>query len=278
MHLDAHVHFWKYDRTRLGWIDKNMKVLQKDYLPTDLSGTLARNDMDGVIAVQAEQSEVETLFLIELAKTHPIIKGVIGWVDLQAPNVGERLDYFMPNAIIRGYRHIAQSEPDDFFYGEDFRRGLTAVFERGYAYDLLVFPRQLKATVDLVNAFPGERFVLDHCGKPEIKNKKLDDWKQQIKELGAHPNVYCKLSGLFTEAEWKSWSAGDFYPYLDVVFDVFGTDRLMFGTDWPVMLLSGMYVQWKSLLEKYMENMNEEVKDNVFGWNAMRMYQIVGSR
>ncbi len=274
MHIDSHVHFWKYDRTRLEWIDRNMKVLQKDYLPTDIASTLRRNDIDGVVAVQAEQSEVETLFLVELAQTNPIIKAVVGWVDLQNENVEQRLEYFSSNSIIRGYRHIAQDEPDDFFYRAEFRRGLTAVFERGLSYDILVYARQLKAAADLVEAFPGERFVLDHCGKPEIRSKKIDDWKQHIRALAAHQNVYCKLSGLFTEAEWKSWSAGDFYPYLDVVFEAFGTDRLMFGTDWPVMLLSGMYVQWKSLLEKYMENMHEEAKENVFGGNAQRFYQV----
>lgn len=274
MHIDSHVHFWKYDRTRLDWIDNNMKVLQKDYLPSDIASTLKRNDMDGVVAIQAEQSEVETLFLLELARTHPIIRGVVGWVDLQAENVAERLEYFSPNSIIKGYRHIAQSEPDDFFYRDDFRRGLAAVFERGLTYDILVYPRQLKAATDLVKAFPGERFVLDHCGKPEIRAKKKDEWKQHIGQLATHQNVYCKLSGLFTEAEWKSWSAGDFYPYLDTVFNVFGPDRIMFGTDWPVMLLSGMYVQWKSLVEKYMENMNDEAKENVFGANAQRFYSI----
>lgn len=274
MRIDSHVHFWKYDRTRLDWIDDSMKVLQKDYLPTDLSGTLSRNDMDGVIAVQAEQSEVETLFLVELASTYSLIKGVVAWVDLRAANVAERLEYFSQYTIIKGYRHIVQSEPDGFMDDPAFRKGIAALAPFGYTYDLLLYPHQLKEATRLVEAFPDQAFVVDHCAKPNIKQPFSEEWAADMRALAAHPNVHCKLSGLFTEAKWKSWSAGDFYPFLDLVFDAFGTERLMFGTDWPVILLSGMYVQWKSLLEKYMEGQVDEVRDQVFGLNAATFYKI----
>ncbi len=273
--IDAHVHFWKYDRTRLDWIDNSMKILKQDYLPENLSSTLNRNGISGVIAVQAEEAEVETHWLVELSKTHPMIKGVVGWVDLLSENAGERLDYFSQFPIIKGYRHIAQKEADDFFMRDDIRRGIAALVERGLTYDILVFPRHLEASADMVAQFPEGRFVLDHCGKPSVKTARhgdMETWRHGIELLAKHPNVYCKLSGLITEAEWKGWSPKDFYPYLDVVFENFGVERLMFGTDWPVMLLSGMYVQWKSLLEKYMEDLDEERKAWVFKGNAERFY------
>ena len=241
-----------------------MKVLQKDYLPTDLSGTLDRNDVDGVIAVQAEQSEVETLFLVELAKTYSLIKGVVGWVDLKAPNVGERLEYMSQFPIIKGYRHIVQTEPAGFMDDPAFRNGIAALAAFDLSYDILIYPNQVQEATRLVQDFPNQRFVIDHCAKPNIKQPLNAEWASGMQEIARFPNVLCKLSGLFTEAKWKSWSAGDFYPFLDVVFKAFGTDRLMFGTDWPVILLSGMYVQWKSLLEKYMEHIVPEIKDQVF--------------
>jgi len=274
MRLDSHVHFWKYDRTRLDWIDDSMKVLQKDYLPTELAGTLSRNDVQGVIAVQAEQSEVETLFLVELAKSYSIIKGVVGWVDLRAANVSERLEYFLQFPVIKGYRHIVQSEPAGFMDDPAFRNGIAALSPFGLTYDILLYPNQIKEAIRLVQSFPDQPFVIDHCAKPDIKKPLDKGWAEDMAAIASYPNVCCKLSGLFTEAKWKDWSAGDFYPFLDVVFKAFGTDRLMFGTDWPVILLSGMYVQWKSLLEKYMEHLVPEIKDQVLGLNAAAFYKI----
>ena len=274
MIIDAHVHFWKYDKKRYEWIDKSMKVLQQDYLPEHLALTLKRNEIDGVVAVQASQTEFETQFLAELAKTHPVIRGIVGWVDLQAENVSERLQYFSQYPLIKGYRHIVQGEPIDFLSRENFRRGIRVLKQFNYTYDILIYHNQLKPAIDFVRDFPDQPFVIDHCAKPDVSNKKIDDWKAQMKEIAQYPNVSCKLSGLFTEAAWKEWSAGDFYPYFDVVFNAFGTDRLMFGSDWPVMLLSGIYVQWKSLLEKYMENFSSDDREKVFGGNAIQFYNL----
>lgn len=274
MTIDSHVHFWKYDRKRDAWITDEMKVLQQDYLPEQIALTLKRNEVDGVVAVQASQEEVETRFLCELAKTHPMIKGVVGWIDLRAANVQERLEHFAQYPEIKGYRHIVQGEPDDFMLGADFQRGVHALQGFNYTYDILIFPRQLPAALALVEKFPEQRFVIDHCAKPGIRKKEMEPWAEDLKKIAQHPNVYCKLSGLLTEAKWKEWSAGDFYPYLDVVFEAFGTGRLMFGSDWPVMLLSGMYVQWKSLLEKYMEKITEEEKEMVLGQNAIDFYNL----
>lgn len=273
MTIDTHVHFWKYNRKRDGWMD-DMKILQQDYLPETIASTLKRNGIDGCVAVQAAQEEVETRFLVELAKTHDIIKGVVGWVDLSAADVVERLAHFAEHTIIKGYRHIVQAEPDDFLLRKDFQRGVAALKDFGYTYDILIYHHQLKPAVEFVAKFPEQKLVIDHCAKPDIKNKEITEWSKYIKEIAKHPNVYCKLSGLFTEAHWKEWSAADFYPYLDVVFEAFGIDRLMFGSDWPVILVSGMYVQWKSLLEKYMENYTEEDREKVFGANAIQFYNI----
>ncbi|WP_243751601.1 amidohydrolase family protein [Niastella caeni] len=272
--IDSHVHFWKYDKITYDWIDNTMKTLQQDYLPEHISSTLKRNDVDGVVAVQATQTEMETHFLVELAKTHPVIKGVVGWIDLQADNIGERLQYFSQYPIIKGYRHVVQGEPLDFLARENFRRGVAALQAYNYTYDILIFHNQLQPAIDFVRAFPDQPFVIDHCAKPAIRHKDIDEWKRLMKEMAAFPNVSCKLSGLFTEAKWKEWSAADFYPYLDVVFEAFGTNRLLFGTDWPVMLLSGIYVQWKSLLDKYMENYSPEEREKVFGRNAIQFYNL----
>jgi len=273
--IDSHIHFWKYDKEKYPWIDHQMKILQKDHLPEHVTQTFERNGIDGCIAVQAHTSEFETRFLVELAKTHPLINGVVGWVDFTASNVSERLEHFAAHSIIKGYRHIIQSEPDDFMYRADFRKGIEALNVYPYSFDILIYPKQLEAAIDLVKSFPQQIFVLDHCAKPLIRKKEIEGWKKQIIQLSQFPNIYCKLSGLFTEANWKSWSAGDFYPYLDVVFENFGAERLLFGSDWPVMLLSGMYVQWKSLLEKYMQHFIPDDREAVFGGNAQRVYGLI---
>jgi L-fuconolactonase len=274
MVIDAHVHFWKFNKQRDAWITDDMKVLQQDYLPEHIALTLRRNGVDGVVAVQASQEEVETRFLSELAATHPLIKGVVGWIDLQADNIAERLEHFTQYSPIKGYRHVVQAEPDDFLLRPNFQRGVRALQAYNYTYDILIYHNQLKPAVEFVARFPDQKLIIDHCAKPDVRHKKIDEWKVLMKEIAQQPNVMCKLSGLFTEAAWRTWSPGEFYPYLDVVFEAFGTDRLVFGSDWPVMLVSGIYVQWKSLLEKYMDNYPMEEKEKVFGLNAAAFYNL----
>jgi L-fuconolactonase len=271
--IDAHVHFWKYNKVRDAWMD-DMKVLQQDYLPEHLMLNLKRNGVDGCVAVQASQEEVETRFLVELSKTHDIITGVVGWIDLRADNVEERLSHFSEYQIIKGYRHIVQAEPNDFLLREDFQRGVNALKNYNYTYDILVYPKQLKSTLQFVSKFHDQKLIIDHCAKPEIKEHKIGDWKLLMKEIAQSENVFCKVSGLFTEAAWKGWTPADFYPYIDVVFEAFGIDRIMFGSDWPVILVSGIYVQWKSLLEKYMEGFKTEDKEKFFGLNAIGFYDL----
>lgn len=274
MIIDTHVHFWKYDKKRDAWITDDMKILKQDHLPAHLIPTLKRNGVDGCVAVQAGQSEYETHFLVELSKTHSEIKGVVGWTDLLSKNVEGRLQFFSQYEIIKGWRHVVQSETDDFLLREDFQNGIRALAPFNYAYDILIYHYQLKPALAFVSKFPKQKFVIDHCAKPDIGKKNIEEWKGLMKEMAQHPNVWCKLSGLFTETKWKQWSAGDFYPYLDTVFESFGAERLLFGSDWPVMLLSGIYVQWKSLLEKYMENFVEEDRLKVLGENAIEFYNL----
>lgn len=275
MKIDSHVHFWKYDPVRDAWITDAMKDIQRDFLPVDVEAVAHRNGIDGVVAVQADQSELETHFLIELSKTHPIIKGVVGWIDLRSPDLEERLQYFSQYKIIKGWRHVVQGEPHDFLLGSNFQQGVAKLTLYDYTYDILIYHHQLDAAVEFVNALPKElKLIVDHCAKPDIPRKDIASWEKHMRALATHPNVYCKISGLLTEAVWKEWHAAEFYPYLDVVVDAFGKDRILFGSDWPVILVSGMYVQWKSLLEKYVEKWTDEEKEKFFGTNAKQFYSL----
>src|SRR5271170_3932484 len=252
MRVDSHQHFWHYDPVRDSWITDDMGVLKRDYLPGDLLPEMHANGIDATVAVQAGQSERETEFLIDLAARHAFIAGVVGWVDLRNPEVDRRLEHFSRFPVMRGFRHIAQDEPDDGFLArEDFVRGVAALGQFDFTYDILIFPKQLPAAVELVEALPDQAFVLDHIAKPLVKTREMETWAAGIRALASNPRVFCKLSGLITEADWTHWRAEDFTPYLDVVWEAFGTDRLMFGSDWPVCLLAGSYTQVKKLVSDY---------------------------
>jgi L-fuconolactonase len=173
--IDSHVHFWKYNKKRDAWITNDMKVLQQDYLPENLSLNLKRNGVEGCVAVQADQSELETRFMVELSKTHPVIKGVVGWIDLCAENIEDRLAHFSEHKIIKGYRHIVQGEPAGFLLQPDFQRGVRALKKYNYTYDVLVYHYQLQDALEFVARFPDQKLVIDHCAKPDIRNKKIDD-------------------------------------------------------------------------------------------------------
>jgi L-fuconolactonase len=274
MTIDAHVHFWNFDPVRDAWITDEMKTLQRDFLPEHLSEVLNENKIDGCIAVQAVQNESETIFLTELSAKNRNIKGIVGWVDLQDKKVTERLEYFSQFPVIKGWRHIVQSEPAGFLSRENFHRGIQALSGFDYTYDLLIYHYQLEEALVFVSKFPEQKIIIDHCAKPDIRNGKLNEWKMYIAEMAQLPKVYCKISGLFTETKWNEWNENDFYPYLDIVVECFGTDRLVFGSDWPVLQLSGTYHQWKKLLENYLERFPVEEKKKIFGLNAVQFYQL----
>lgn len=272
--IDAHVHFWKYNKVKDAWINEEMKALQQDFLPHQLNDILLQNEVNGVIAVQADQSENETEFLIGLANKSPEIKGIVGWVDLQNENIEERLEYFFQFNIIKGFRHIVQAEPKGFLLNKKLLNGINLLQRFGFTYDILIHQNQLREANEFVDKFPDQKFIIDHCAKPDIKSKKIEEWRTFIELIAQNKNVYCKLSGLTTEAKWNTWNENDFYPYLDVVFESFGTERLLFGSDWPVMLLSGTYTKWKRLLKNYMNHFSQEERQKIFGKNAIKFYNL----
>ena len=275
MNIDSHQHFWRYDPVRDAWITDAMAVLKRDFLPADLASELAANGMDASIAVQADQSENETMFLLDLAEANNQIVGVVGWIDLLSSRLAERLEHFSHFPKLRGFRHIAQAEPDDRFLARtNFVKAVAQLHPFGFTYDILIYPKQLPAAIDLVAQLPEQHFVIDHLAKPEIKARNTEPWATQIRKIAQNPNVFCKVSGLVTEADGKHWKADDFKPYLDVVFDAFGPDRLLFGSDWPVCLLAATYHQVKQLVEDNVKDFSPADKKKIFGGNAARFYNL----
>lgn len=274
MRIDSHQHFWNYDADRDSWIGETMGVLKREFLPEELAKELDSCGIEGCIAVQAGQSEEETNYLLNLASENTFIKGVVGWVDLQSSNVKSRLSHFSQYEKLKGVRHILQSEADDFMLKDDFVRGIKALSEFNLTYDILILPKHLGTALELAHRFPKQPFVIDHLAKPQIKNQHFSPWKEDILALAEMPNVYCKVSGLTTEADWQKWTPQDIYPYLDIVFEAFGTERLMYGSDWPVCLLAGGYEKIYNLMSSYMEPFLENDKARVFGLNAQKFYNL----
>jgi len=274
MKIDAHQHFWIFDPVRDAWIDDTMSVIQRDFLPRDLQPILGENNIDGCVAVQADQSETETDFLLALAAKNEFIKGVVGWVDLRKENVEERLEYYVKNPLFKGVRHIAQGEADDFLLRPDVQRGIGGLAQYGLTYDILVFARQLPAAIELVKAFPQQKFVLDHMAKPQFSQGLDKAWKENITALAEHPNVFCKLSGMVTETDDFKWEPSDFTPFLDVIFNSFGTDRVMYGSDWPVCLLAADYGAQLDILQAYIADFSESDQSKIMGGNAISFYDL----
>jgi L-fuconolactonase len=276
--IDAHQHFWHFDPVRDAWITPDMAAIQRDFLPTDLQPLLQKHGLDGCVAVQASQSEAETNWLLELAAAHDFIKGVVGWVDLQAADVAERLGHYQQFAKLKGFRHVLQGEADRaLMLTPGFRRGIGALSTFGFTYDLLILPDQLGYAAELAGAFPNQPFVVDHIAKPPIKAQEIDDWMRNIRRLAAHENVCCKVSGMVTEADWQHWKPEDFRPYLDVVFAAFGPERVLYGSDWPVCNVAGGYSRALGLLEAYLAPFAPAEQAQFWGENAGRFYNLGGS-
>lgn len=274
MRIDSHQHFWHYNPVRDTWITREMEVLKKDYLPSDLLPLLQENNIDGCVAVQSAQTLTETEFLLRLADENEYIKAVVGWVDLQADNIYEQLKTFSNHKKLKGFRHILSSESDErFLLRDEFLQGISLLKEFGYTYDILVNPHQLETVIDFIEKFPDQPFVLNHMGKPEIENKKSWDWENHMKEIAAHRNVYCKISGLVTEAD-QNWKMEDFTSYIDFVVESFGTERIMFGSDWPVCLSGADYKEVCSIVEYNTNRLTEEENTKLWGKNAARFYKI----
>lgn len=250
-----------------------MPVLKKDRLPGDLYPELKKSNFDGCVAVQARQTREEMDFLLRLADENTFIKGVVGWLDLCSDRIEYELDKVYNLPKVCGLRHVVQDEPDtEFLLRKDFKRGISKLMNYDLCYDILVYPKHLPVAVEFVDAFPEQKFVLDHIAKPFIKDRIMSPWDIHIKELAERPNVFCKLSGMVTETTWNDWKVDDFTPYLDVVFEAFGTERLMVGSDWPVCTLSGSYADVIGIIERYTISFSEQEKENIFGENAIRFY------
>jgi L-fuconolactonase len=274
--IDAHQHFWQFDPVRDNWITSEMSVIARDFLPADLKPILDRNEMDGTVLVQTCQAESDNRFMLQLAEENNWIKGIVGWVDLQALNVEERLKYYKDNhPKMKGFRHVLQAEPDEqFMLKESFKRGIRLLNKYGFTYDILIYPNHIKYASQLVAEFPGQKFVVDHLAKPCIKVQAIDGWKQDMEELARYQNVHCKVSGMLTEADWYGWTTADFTPYFDVVFNAFGTQRLMYGSDWPVCMLAGGYNRAMEILQIYLSRFSQQEQDMFFGGNAVSFYNL----
>jgi len=273
MWIDAHQHFWHYNPAHQVWMTDAMAVLRRDYLPGELAPLLRASGFGGTIAVQARQMPEETVWLLDLAAAHPCIRGVVGWVDLRAPDVRATLAEYAANPKLVGVRHVVHDEPDiQFMLRPEFRRGIAALREFQLTYDLLLFPCHLPVARQLVAEFPDQPFVLDHIAKPAIREGRLSPWKEDLQQLAAHPNVYCKLSGMVTEAPWRQWRPEDFHRYLDIVLEAFGPERVMIGSDWPVCTLSGDYGSTMRIVIDYVQRFPEALREAILGHNCARFY------
>lgn len=273
--IDSHQHFWRYNPREYPWMDDSRAPLRVDIMPPAMQPLLAQAKIDGTVAVQARQNLRETEFLLALAAEYDFIRGVVGWVDLSAADIEAQLERFASHPRLVGIRHIVHDEADDrFMLGGGFLRGLAQLQAYGLRYDLLVFPRHLPVALDVVKRFPEQRFVLDHIAKPFIKDGIIQPWERDIRALAACDNVCCKVSGMVTEAAWGAWTQADFTPYLDVVFDCFGSERLMFGSDWPVCELAGSYSEVLNIVERYITALSADEQAAVMGGNASDFYQL----
>lgn len=275
MTIDAHQHFWRFDPVRDAWITEEMNVIRRDFLPADLAPLLKTAGVDACVAVQADQSEAETQFLLDCAKGNGFVKAVVGWVDLRSPHIADKLAYWAGEPLVKGFRHIVQGEADDrFLLREDFNNGINALKKHGFTYDILVFPHQLPAVELFVEQHPDQLFVIDHLAKPYIKKKEIGDWTKQIRRIARAPHVYCKLSGMVTEADMQNWKEADFRPYLDTVLEAFGPARLMYGSDWPVCLLAADYARQKSIVDNYIAALSAAEQRQIMGESAAAFYNI----
>ena len=275
MILDSHQHLWQFNTEDFGWIDDSMAILKQDHLPGDIEKQLPAAQVSGTVVVQARQKPEETRWLLDQSAKHDFIKGVVGWVDLRSEKLDEQLEEFNTNPKLVGVRHVIHDETDyDFMLRPAFVKGIEKLKQYNLTYDLLVFPKHLQRALELVSMFPEQKFVLDHISKPFIRAGILDPWRKDMKSLAAQANVWCKISGMVTEADIKNWVYEDFVPYLDVVTEVFGTDRIMLGSDWPVCLLAGEYKEIMNVPIRYFSNIDTDSKEKVFRMNCIDFYEL----
>jgi L-fuconolactonase len=275
MKIDAHHHFWKYNPAEYDWIDDSMTAIRRSFLPADLKRELDNVGIHGAVSVQAQQALEETTWLLDLADENSFLKGVVGWAPLVDPNVRAILDGLASRRKLKGIRHIIQAEPDDdFILRDDFNGGVRLLTEYGLAYDILIYERHLPQTIEFVDRHPSQVFILDHLAKPRVKDNEVEPWRTSIRRLAQRDNVYCKISGLVTEANWKSWTEGPLFVYLETVLDAFGPHRLMFGSDWPVCLIASSYEKWYEVVSRFCEKFSRDEQARIFGGTAIEAYRL----
>jgi L-fuconolactonase len=271
--IDAHHHLWKYNKENYGWIDQNMGVLRRDFLPPDLDKELCSAGIDGAVAIQAQQTLSETAWLLSLADQFSFIRAVVGWAPIASEDFSAHLDQLQSSRKLKGLRHIIQSEPDDnFILNASFNRGIARLKNAGLVYDILIFEKHLPAAIQFADRHPQQRFVLDHVAKPRIRERAMDPWRRNIAELAKRENVYCKISGMVTEADWSAWSQQDLWPYLEVVLEAFSPQRLMAGSDWPVCLLAVSYSGWFAVLNAFLGKLTVPERERILGGTASEVY------
>ena len=275
MIIDAHHHFWKYNPIEFDWIDDKMANIRKSFMPIDLKSTLAGTGVEGVVTVQARQNLSETDWLLTLASENDFMRGVVGWVPLADKNIKVSLDKYSGNLYLKGVRHVIQGEPDpEFILGKDFNRGVSLLKSYGLVYDILIFNHQLPNTIQFVDQHPNQQFVLDHIAKPAIKSNEIEPWAKNIKELAKRMNVSCKISGMVTEADYKSWSEKQLQPYFEIILEEFGPKRLLFGSDWPVCLVAVSYQGWLQWVKKNISKLSIHEQECILYKNAVTLYQL----
>lgn len=275
MIIDSHQHFWNYEPEKHSWIDDEMSVIRRDFLSDDLQKVFAENGVDACVAVQADQTTEETDFLISIAENNNFIKGVVGWVDLRSESIEEDLLKYKKYDVVKGFRHVVQGEQDhNFMLRPEFLRGIELLGKYDLCYDILIFPHQLGATLELVKKFPNQKFVIDHIAKPYIKDGFFEGWAVMMREIAKHQNVYCKISGMITEADYKTWTPEQVHPYMKLVFESFGACRLMYGSDWPVCLVAGSYSMVKALVTDFIKDLSQEQQNAIMGGNAAKFYNL----
>ncbi len=275
MRIDSHVHFFVYNPREHVWVTNELHDLKGTFLPVQLEPLLSRAHFDGCVAVEARQLPIENEWLLDLARSHPSIKGIVGWVDLCAPDVAARLEALALHPQIRGFRHVVIDEPDDNFLArDDFQRGIGALGPLGFSYDLLIFPRHLRSAMQLVRKFPQQRFVLDHLGLPDIRAGELSAWAAALKELANCSNVFAKLSGLAFRANWRHWRPEDFTPYLDIAVELFAPSRLMIGSNWPVCTVAGDYSRVLDIVLNYVRTLSAGEQAQILGDTCAHFYKL----
>lgn len=274
MMIDSHHHLWKYSAAEYGWISPRMPALRRDFLPEHLEPLMHYFGIEGTVAVQARQSLEETSWLLDLAGKHPVIRGVVGWVPLtDGAGVKKHLEKFAANPKLRGVRHVIQDEPDPrYILRRDFNEGVRELRAFQLRYDILIFERHLPAAIEFVDRHPDQIFILDHVAKPRIKDKILSPWNRNMREIAKRQNVYCKLSGMITEADPARWTPETLQPYIDTALAAFGPKRLMYGSDWPVMLLAGEYARWFGAVQNAIARLSKTEQDRIMGGAAAEAY------